>query len=214
MVAFERGDGSTGLGRWSLERLAEVVRLPGLEAAIIDIPVGLLESGDRDCDLEARRLLGWPRGASIFPAPLRGMLAATSYQQAQLIRRRLEGRGYSRQAFGILARVREVDRLLGGDLAGRLHEGHPELIFRALGDGVGPSSSKHTVEGRRQRWQLLRRHFSELDRLDPSRLRAHDALDAYACLWTARRLARGKAAWVPARDQWAEGREQPLRIWY
>jgi predicted RNase H-like nuclease len=37
----------------------------------IDIPVGLTECGYRDCDCQARRLLGWPRSASVFLTPPR-----------------------------------------------------------------------------------------------------------------------------------------------
>src|SRR5271157_3482359 len=46
----------------------------------IDIPIGLLDAyeiGGRACDRAARKFLGKPRGNSIFPAPVRPVLAAT-----------------------------------------------------------------------------------------------------------------------------------------
>ena len=39
---------------------------------LVDIPIGLPErKGGRDCDRAARRLLGRPRGSSVFPTPSR-----------------------------------------------------------------------------------------------------------------------------------------------
>ena len=39
---------------------------------LVDIPIGLPQGGEgRDCDPEARKLLGRPRGSSVFPTPTR-----------------------------------------------------------------------------------------------------------------------------------------------
>ena len=39
---------------------------------LVDIPIGLPQGGEgRDCDREARKLLGRPRGSSVFPTPTR-----------------------------------------------------------------------------------------------------------------------------------------------
>ena len=56
----------------------------------IDIPIGLLEAaerGGRECDRLVRRALGQPRGSSVFPAPVRGVLAAQSHAEASAINR-------------------------------------------------------------------------------------------------------------------------------
>jgi predicted RNase H-like nuclease len=55
-----------------LERLA-----PDAIVAI-DVPIGLPEFEPRACDRHAPRLLGRPRGSSVFPAPVRASLAATA----------------------------------------------------------------------------------------------------------------------------------------
>jgi predicted RNase H-like nuclease len=47
----------------------------------IDIPIGLPGGRPRTVDGEARRLLG-PRASSVFPAPARGTLDASSYEEA------------------------------------------------------------------------------------------------------------------------------------
>ena len=46
----------------------------------IDIPIGLTDSGPRQCDIQARRLLGARRGTSVFPAPIRPVLNVGSRQ--------------------------------------------------------------------------------------------------------------------------------------
>ena len=52
------------------------------EVLTIDIPIGLTDGGPRLCDREARLRLGAPRASSVFPAPIRPVLAAGSYEEA------------------------------------------------------------------------------------------------------------------------------------
>jgi predicted RNase H-like nuclease len=215
MVALEFADHTTALERWDTPHLGAVTRRSSVAAAVLDIPIGLPDRGPRACDLEARQLLGRPRSASVFPAPLRPMLAATTYQQAQSVRRRIEGKGCSRQAFGIQSKVAEIDELLRHGGAANLYEGHPELVFRELAAVPGLPASKHTREGRLARWRLLRTEFASLEEVDPQRPSSEDSLDAYACLWTARRLAAGTASWLPTgRDQVDPKLAVPMRIWF
>jgi len=215
MVALQFADGSTHLGRWETEQLGRAVRGTELQAAVLDIPIGLPVSGPRACDLAARRLLGQPRGTSVFPAPLRPMLAATTYQEAQAIRRSIDGKGCSRQAFGIQAKVAEIDRLVRASGATRLYEGHPELVFRELAGAPDLPASKHSRAGRLSRWHLLRDHFPALQQIDPERPSNGDSLDAYACLWTARRLVQGGARWLPTgSDQLDPELKIRMRIWF
>jgi hypothetical protein len=49
-----------------------------LACMTIDIPIRLL-SGSRACDKAARKLLGQPRGTSVFAAPCRAALSATTH---------------------------------------------------------------------------------------------------------------------------------------
>ncbi|MGH7666559.1 MAG: DUF429 domain-containing protein [Candidatus Dormibacteria bacterium] len=215
MVALELTDRSLSLERWSTPRLAAASRSRSVAVAVLDIPIGLTAEGPRACDLAARRSLGRPRGSSVFPAPLRPMLSADSYQEAQRVRRGIDGRGCSRQAFGIQARVAEVDRLIRGRHGHKFHEGHPELAFQALSGGATDLASKHTREGRLARWQLLRPDFPILTELDPGPVKAADALDAFACLWTARRVESQRAEWLPrGADQFDPELEVPMRIWF
>jgi predicted RNase H-like nuclease len=156
----------------------------------IDIPIGLPLAGARLCDRQARRLLGPLRGSSVFPAPVRAVLASTNYRDACDFWSAADGRRCSRQLFNILPRIFEADRTVTPDRQSAVFESHPELCFFRM-NGRHPLASKHTHAGRDQRLRLLRRHFPDIDRhlLQFPGL-AIDLIDAYACLWTARRIAR------------------------
>ncbi|MEN8260586.1 MAG: DUF429 domain-containing protein [Pseudomonadota bacterium] len=170
----------------------------------IDIPIGLPERGSRECDLEARRMLKRPRSSSVFPAPIRSLLAAESYREASARRFRLEGKRVSIQSWNIVPKVREVDLLLLENAALRsiIRESHPELCFFAMAGGSAMVHAKKSPAGRRERELLLRRQFGDSvgDALaDRTRLKcaADDILDAFSVLWTARRIHKGEAVTVP-----------------
>ncbi|MGC1185506.1 MAG: DUF429 domain-containing protein [Candidatus Dormiibacterota bacterium] len=214
MVALDYTD-HTELVRWNTAQLASVTRRDSVRAAVFDIPIGLPISGSRACDREARKLLGRYRSSSVFPAPLRPMLAAESYAQALRIHRAIDGQGCSRQAYGILAKVTEVDELVRHHRVEHIYEGHPELAFQALSGGPPPAASKHTREGRLVRWQLLLPDFPALAQFDPGPAASTDSLDAYACLWTARRIAAGQASWLPrGEDEFDPALQTAMRIWF
>jgi predicted RNase H-like nuclease len=83
-------------------------RPPDLACLGIDIPIGLLE-GSRACDKAARKMLGQPRGSSVFPAPCRPALGAQTYEEASSINREKTTRGLSQQAWGIAPKIKQVD---------------------------------------------------------------------------------------------------------
>ncbi len=165
-----------------------------LAAAAIDVPIGLAPVGPRRVDREARRRIG-ARRSSVFPAPVRPVLAATTYAQACSISRAVSGRGVSRQVFGILPKIHEVDRLQSPGLQARLVEMHPEVSFTELA-GAPMHHAKRTPEGRLERVRALRHAFedTDADAVTEARLRGSqpdDVLDALVGAWTARRYARG-----------------------
>ncbi|MDI6632332.1 MAG: DUF429 domain-containing protein [Thermoanaerobacteraceae bacterium] len=103
---------------------------------LIDIPIGLRDGGalERRCDKEARKRLGPKRGASVFPVPCRAALRADSYEEASEINRQHTGRKLSKQSWGILLKIRQVEELVTGDAEARarIRESHPEICFWAL----------------------------------------------------------------------------------
>jgi predicted RNase H-like nuclease len=180
---------------------SELLRTFPKDACIgIDIPIGLVEQGARCCEVEARQFLGRPRQTSIFPAPLRACLAAMTYQEACQIRFEIEGKKMSRQAYGILNKIREVDHVLAADpnLETRVIEVHPELSFALMNSEAAMRHRKKSSAGKDERRSLLESSWEgAIDQLRPQ-LRGEDyALDdlhdAVAALWSARRWALGRA---------------------
>lgn len=170
-----------------------------LTLIVIDIPIGLLDHGARTCDVEARRLLGRARGSSVFPSPIRTMLDAGTWEEACRRRVEQEGKKCSKQVAGILPKIREVDRGMTPAMQHRVREGHPELCFAMMNQGKPMDFNKRTKQGQEARLSLLLRHFPDitmqLRRVSGART---DIIDAYACLWTARRVAQGKAVSLTA----------------
>ena len=124
----------------------------------VDMPIGLPEGpGGRECDHLARRELG-PRGSSVFPAPARAVLDAVDYESAKRHSLRTMGRSLSKQAWAIVPKCREVDRLLRDDAKARriVREVHPELCFWALAGGRPMQHSKKHEPGIQERIAVLR----------------------------------------------------------
>jgi predicted RNase H-like nuclease len=170
----------------------------------IDIPIGLLKSGARTCDVEARKLLG-QRKTSVFPAPILSAIAARDRQAAHDISMSIHGKGVASQSFGIYAKVREVDDLLHArpDLRDRIYEIHPELCFYTWSDSTPMSHPKRTGPGFMERFALVSETFGAeaFDQVRKQHTRRKvaddDILDAFAALWTARRIAAGTALTCP-----------------
>jgi predicted RNase H-like nuclease len=171
----------------------------------VDIPMGLREVGVRACELEARRRLQRPRKSSVFPAPPKECLSAQSYEQACQICYRVEGKKMSRQAYGILPKIREVEHYLARHAAARrrIAEVHPEVSFATWQGGSGLAHSKKTAEGKLERRALIEQLWPDtVDRLRVA-LRGHDYLlddlhDAFAALWSTRRWLRGEGEFLGA----------------
>jgi predicted RNase H-like nuclease len=120
----------------SLDTSVDVVDLPKLLSrrpvdlfcAAIDIPIGLLDYS-RACDKAARKLLGQPRGTSVFAAPCRAAVSATTHASASQINREKTGRGLSQQAFGIVPKIKQVDDAIRAEFQRWVLEVHPEFAF-------------------------------------------------------------------------------------
>jgi predicted RNase H-like nuclease len=163
-----------------------------LAAAAIDIPIGLAVDGARRADVEARQRLG-PRRSSVFPAPVRSVLAATTYEEACSLSRAACGKAISKQLFNILPKIREVDALVTPQRQRRLFEMSPELSLAVLA-GAPMAHPKTTPAGRAERIDALGQVFghAEIERHLGSAPRGagrDDILDAFAGAWTARRHA-------------------------
>ncbi|HUK57574.1 MAG TPA: DUF429 domain-containing protein [Nitrospiria bacterium] len=185
---------------------------PFPDVIAIDIPIGLLgaeSKGGRACDRQARRLLGPPRSSSVFSPPVRAALGAAVYEEAKR-------HGLTRQGFGILPKVREVDEQMTPELQKRILEVHPELSFREM-NGRSMSHNKKGSQGRLDRIQALEDRLPGFSRsyLDvrPEGVAADDLLDAFAAAWTALRIVAGEAVRFPS-DPPRDQKGLRMEIWY
>jgi predicted RNase H-like nuclease len=170
-----------------------------LQLLVIDIPIGLPERGSRACEPLARQVVR-PRASSVFPAPIRPVLNASTHEEACRILNTIDGKRCSIQAFSIYRIIAAVDSHMSPALQDRVREGHPELSFAYMNGGSGLKHSKHTPEGQRGRVALLEQHFPDLEACIsalPQSRAAIDLLDAFSMLWTARRIISGQALSVP-----------------
>ena len=191
---------------------AEVLAVPDVEVIGIDMPIGLSDDGVRACDVQARRLLTGA-GSSVFPAPVRAVLATDNYAEARRISREVTRppRAPSAQTFQLVRSIRDLDDALGDPPDPRVVEVHPELSFRRGLDGrvVDPKAS---ARGLAQRIRALEPVVDVLDAVAaaPLGVPAVDVLDACAAAWSAQRVAEGRAESVG--DDHRDARGRPMRI--
>ena len=175
----------------------------GAVALAVDIPIGLMERverGGRPVDRLARERLKPYRASSVFSPPCRPALACLTYEDAAKVTRAhsTSGSALTRQSFGLFPKLREVDELMTPERQRVVHEVHPELCFATM-NGDGPLEvSKKKPEGQEVRIDLLHAAGFEVSGRSVRRSAKGgagrvDVLDAYACCWTAARIARGGA---------------------
>jgi predicted RNase H-like nuclease len=194
-----------------LADVAAVLAVPDVDLVAIDMPIGLSEDGVRACDVQARALLAGA-ASSVFPTPVRAVLATDDYAQARAISRARTSppRAPSAQAFQLVKAIRALDDALGDPPSERVVEVHPELAFRALDRAV--RDRKGTARGTVQRLHALREVMDVEDALAeaPFGVPVVDALDACAAAWSARRLADGRGECVG--NGAVDRRGRPMRI--
>jgi hypothetical protein len=128
-----------GVAGATLELLARSVRTGGV--------IPLVEAGWRHADLLAARELG-SRRSTVFRMPPRP-LWDLPYAEANAELKRLIKSGISKQAWNLLARVREAGAYRDAG-AHQLMEVHPELVFAGLAGAVLPPKSSWAGLSRRR----------------------------------------------------------------
>lgn len=177
---------------------------PAYSVIALFTAVGLLDEAvprGRQCDRDARRLLGRPRSSAIVSPPARPTLTATSYKEAA----DLNDGHLSVISWRLLPKIAEVDRNIAPYWQRTVFEAHPELSFFQLNEDRPVTFPKHTEAGRDERRQILARRFRGVERILDTRLpKVTDAhlLDAAACLWTARRIVSRAVSRLPEDPEW------------
>jgi predicted RNase H-like nuclease len=183
-----------------------------LDVVAIDMPIGLPDTAPRKADLLARAAIG-RLSSSVFTTPVRAALQAPTHSEAVLINRELTGQGLSIQAYGLRAKLFEVDEWIGRATT-RVVEVHPEVSFAYLA-GAPLTVRKSTWAGAERRRALLAAAgiplAGELG-LAGLAVGVDDVLDAGAAAWSALRVAQGQAVSLPnPPETFTDGR--PAAIW-
>ena len=168
------------------------------DTVAVDIPIGLLDATARRADETARKFLG-AKGSSVFPAPTRAVLAAGNYADyaaANELNRKVSSRGLSRQSFGLLRKIAEVETWRH-TCGVAVHEVHPEVAFQVLA-GRPLRAGKKTWTGAGERRALLA--GAGLHPPEDVNLRGagvDDVIDACVLAWSALRIVAGTAVTFP-----------------
>jgi predicted RNase H-like nuclease len=195
-------------------RLNELIgKVPDAVIIGVDMPLGLLDSGERDADRVVKRKLG-QRSSSLFVMPPRPVFDELNHPAASARCKALTGKGLSIQAWGLKAKLLEANALYDND-APPLREIHPELSFLELGL-LHVDGGKKIWRGQRARLPVLEAagiYLPEDLGQAVARVPADDVLDAAAAAWTAHRIAHDVAECLPDPPQRTD-RGQSIAIWY
>ncbi len=186
--------------------IAEFLDAEGVDRAIIDIPIGLVD-GDVPRDVEAAMRAALPgKASSVFNTPCREALLSDDYFEASDINERQLGVRLSKQTFALFPKMRELDALVRERGQSVIREGHPEVSFAILNESPVLSRKKDR-DGQMDRLRLLVKAGLDpsplLDQARQFRCGIDDILDATALLWSAVRWARNTTKSyppVPVRD--------------
>lgn len=185
------------------------------DRAGIDIPIGMTDDGERDCDLLARARLR-PHISRVFTGARRWLWS--EFSDPDDANREAVRRGQkkvSRQLWHLGVKIMEVDAFMRANRSRDIREVHPELVFLRLNAGA-PLPSKKSVEGSAMRRALLKRAGIRLiDRwLSDDRIgtgaKPDDVLDACAAAIAAAEPVGSVPEGTPPVD--AHG--LAMRIWF
>lgn len=184
--------------------------------AAIDMPIGLPERGYRDCDIEARKLLG-ANASRVFLGARRDVLTAQFLATLNAALKRAGEPGVSAQLYGLKAKLGEADAFVRANPDIDIREAHPELVFQRLNKGV-TVPRKRDQAGIDLRLALLKRDgFKDIDawcgnRPRGSGARPDDVLDACAMAIAARDFSTKRV--VPRGKVPRDAAGLPMQIWY
>ena len=187
----------------------------------VDMPIGLPECtppGGRECERLARNFLRPLRSRSVFSVVGRQALACSSRPDADATSRAAGGIGVSSHAWGLAAKLREVDGAMSPERQTVVFEVHPELCFWAMNGRQPMQHAKKTGAGENDRIAaLIQSGVSKtfLDKmLGELRSGRDDFIDACAAAWTARRVFSNVAAERLPNKVVRDGRGLDMAMWF
>mgnify|MGYP001164184362 CR=1 FL=1 len=161
---------------------------------VIDMPIELNKKNYlRECDVLAKRYLGKSFQSSIFIPPLKRVLECTDYQEANMLSKKITGKGLSKQSWNLKSKISEVQGI--SKLSNKIYEGHPECTFKMLKNET-LKAKKKSVVGIFERLGILKEAgldpLSITLRLEGTpTIKIDDVLDSMVLFITASRIFEG-----------------------
>lgn len=190
-----------------LETLAEVLDYrPKFDFAGINIPFGYPEYPNvqyRNCDMDARELMGWPWRTKVRPVPSRAALLADSRAEALAIEPWLTKNDFRRFRW-----MREAAVEIHPFHSRSFYSGIPALSFQHMNGDEPLLTSPYHTDGQVERLELIRSRLPGIDevvsRVPPSGAGQIHMYEAAAMLWTARRASGRAISRLPIDPEWDE----------
>lgn len=198
----------------------DILAIADAAMIMVDMPIGLADTGPRACEVMARKRLSPLRHSSVFSPPRRKMLSFSRYEDANGWGKENDGKGLSKQAWMIAPKIREIDEAVTPEDQIRLGEAHPEVAFSRLNDDKPCAHPKRTAEGQAERRALLMRAgiadaeriYAGLRKQHGAKAIAHDDVyDACALALTAKARLDGSA--IRLSDDARDARGLVMEIW-
>jgi predicted RNase H-like nuclease len=180
---------------------------PRFDFAAVNIQFGYPEHPGiqyRQCDREARELIGWPRVVSVRPVPSRAALMAKTRQEALAIEPWL-----TRNDFRHFKWMKEAAIEIQPFHSRSVYSGNADLSFTHMNGDEPLSTSPYHDEGLRERLELIRAKLPGVDdvvsRVPPVGAGIVHMYEAAAMLWTARRASGRAISRLPMDPEWVDG---------
>ena len=180
---------------------------PRFDFGAINIPFGYPESPGvqyRQCDRDAREMVGWPRLVNIRPVPSRSALFAKSRKEAIKLEPWL-----TKNDFRHFKWMREAATEIQPFHSRSWYSGNAALSFQHMNGDVPLTTSPYHADGRVERLELIRAKLPGVDdvigRVPPEGAGEVHMYEAAAMLWTARRASGRAITRLPLDPQWDDG---------
>ena len=191
-----------------LKTLQEVLDYrPKFDFAAVNIPFGYPERPQgpyRQCDQQARDLVGWPRMVNLRPVPSRAALFAKSRDEALMIEPWL-----TKNDFRHFRWMKEAAIEIQPFHSRSVYSGNAALSFQHMNGDEPLTTSPYHDDGRLQRLELIRAKLPGVDdvvtRVPPEGAGQVHMYEAAAMLWTARRASGRAISRLPTDPEWDEG---------
>jgi predicted RNase H-like nuclease len=191
-----------------IQKISEILTIDRAGSFLIDMAIGLpsREQPLRNCEEGARALLPRERKSSVFGVPCREALRARTYERANVLNRKILGKGLSLQSWYLGPKIREVDDFLAAHEGFHLRESHPEIAFQFLNGSQPLRHGKKSAEGRAERLGILQSWDSRTQGLSTQPLKhatakasRDDILDALSLALTQKLRRRDRLSKTSAR---------------